>query len=205
MPLTEMLTAREQIHNLRNVRAKLDERVDDPLEQIYATAAGAAASPNRRRRSASSQHSGSLRKRSASSRHSNSSRKKARGRMLERKRTAQSLEFSEDDSDDECGSDRRRIRRNSTGSELSPWKHKKSQKKKYDGRRIWTDEEKDAIKEGMRMFGKGKWAAIKKQFSALLEDRTSSQIKVGLTCVWNCSSGNEPTNTRRIQCSCALT
>jgi hypothetical protein len=55
---------------------------------------------------------------------------------------------------------------------------KKSQVKKYDGRRKWSDEEKRAIKEGIRDLGTGKWAAIKDLYSVILEDRTSGQISV---------------------------
>jgi hypothetical protein len=55
---------------------------------------------------------------------------------------------------------------------------KKSQQKKYGGRRSWTDEEKRAIKEGIREVGAGKWAEIKKMYIVILKERTSGQIKV---------------------------
>jgi hypothetical protein len=61
-----------------------------------------------------------------------------------------------------------------------PCKRAPSQQKKYDGKLPWTDEEKRAIKEGFRRFGKEKcrWAKIKKDNNALFEHRTSGQIKV---------------------------
>lgn len=53
-----------------------------------------------------------------------------------------------------------------------------SQQKNYEGRRRFTDEEKRAIREGVRVFGKGHWAVIKDKYSIILNDRTSGQIKV---------------------------
>jgi hypothetical protein len=54
-----------------------------------------------------------------------------------------------------------------------------SQVKKYEGNRGFTDEEKSAIKEGVRDLGLGKWARIKELYKEELQDRTSGQIKVG--------------------------
>jgi hypothetical protein len=68
------------------------------------------------------------------------------------------------------GSRRKRKSRASPG--------KKTQQKKYEGRRRWTEEEKRAIKEGIRELGVGKWADIKAMYSVLLDERTSGQIKV---------------------------
>jgi len=56
-------------------------------------------------------------------------------------------------------------------------KQRKSQTKKYEGRRQWTEEEKNAIKEGIVQIGYGKWALIKEHFEPILNDRTSGQIK----------------------------
>jgi hypothetical protein len=53
----------------------------------------------------------------------------------------------------------------------------KSQQKCYIGRRAWTNEEKRAIREGIKIFGKGQWSVIKNHFKEELADRTSSQIK----------------------------
>jgi hypothetical protein len=57
-------------------------------------------------------------------------------------------------------------------------KSRKSQQKKYEGRRMWTETEIYAIKEGIASFGWGKWAEIKDHYNAILKNRTSSQIKV---------------------------
>ena len=57
------------------------------------------------------------------------------------------------------------------------WRHK-NQQKKYQGRRRFTNAEKNAIREGVSTFGVGKWAQIKKRHSDVLRIRTSTQIKV---------------------------
>lgn len=41
----------------------------------------------------------------------------------------------------------------------------------------WSEEEKDAVKKGVALFGVGKWKEIKVRFGALLRNRTSVQIK----------------------------
>ena len=53
----------------------------------------------------------------------------------------------------------------------------KSQKKMYEGRRMWIDIEKNCIKEGIQNHGLGKWALIKNENSTILRHRTSGQIK----------------------------
>jgi hypothetical protein len=87
----------------------------------------------------------------------------------------------DDDEDDEPGAARWLVRsasgsRRKRKSRASPGK--KTQQKKYEGRRRWTEEEKRAIKEGIRELGVGKWADIKAMYSVLLDERTSGQIKV---------------------------
>lgn len=44
-------------------------------------------------------------------------------------------------------------------------------------RRRWTDEEKGAVKEGVKKFGVGHWVEIKKDYGEILRNRTSVQIK----------------------------
>jgi hypothetical protein len=80
---------------------------------------------------------------------------------------------------------RRAIRVRSQEEHLSPRPRAraKPQTKKYEGRRLWTDEEKSAIMEGIRQLGKSKWAGIKELYGVILNDRTSMQIKV---CSSNC-------------------
>ena len=56
-------------------------------------------------------------------------------------------------------------------------KIKKSQQKSYAGRRAWTRQEKEAVKQGIRVFGVSQWAQIKGMWSNVLKDRTSQQIK----------------------------
>lgn len=45
-------------------------------------------------------------------------------------------------------------------------------------RKVWSTEEKIAIKEGLRIHGKGKWVLIQKEFPEVLANRTNVQIKV---------------------------
>jgi hypothetical protein len=52
----------------------------------------------------------------------------------------------------------------------------KSQQKCYIGQKSWTDEEKRAIQEGIKLFGKGRWSVIN-HYKKELADGTSSQIK----------------------------
>ena len=66
-------------------------------------------------------------------------------------------------------------KRLSTGSDGI--KKKKSQEKKYQGRRMWTEVEKQAIREGVRSLGAGQWADIKQRYKTIFEYRTSGQIK----------------------------
>lgn len=44
-------------------------------------------------------------------------------------------------------------------------------------RRKWTEEEKVAVKLGVKKFGVGKWADIKNEYAEILKNRTSVQIK----------------------------
>ena len=66
--------------------------------------------------------------------------------------------------------------------EYTPSKKKarKSQEKKYQGKRPWSDEEKKALIEGIRTVGLSKWAKIKEKYDVLFHLRTSGQIKVSL-------------------------
>lgn len=49
--------------------------------------------------------------------------------------------------------------------------------KTYAGRRKFTDDESNAIKEGLSIYGRGKWAEIKRMAGSRLFDRSSVQIK----------------------------
>ena len=82
------------------------------------------------------------------------------------------IEWS-DDSDDEVPSPPKRSRRSSFGGRQSGGKPSKKQKK----RRPFTDEEKEAIRVGVREFGKGNWALIRLNSDGVLMSRTSVNIK----------------------------
>ena len=44
-------------------------------------------------------------------------------------------------------------------------------------RKVWTEDEKNAVREGVRIYGEGNWVAIKKKFSKRLHDRTTDHIR----------------------------
>jgi hypothetical protein len=71
------------------------------------------------------------------------------------------------------------VEEDSHGEEDTPrrTKKRKSQQKKYEGKRSWGVEEKSAIIEGIRTHGKGNWADIKQEYDVLFSMRTSGQIK----------------------------
>jgi hypothetical protein len=175
----------EALMRLREARHLLKHEGTDPLEESIRLAntlsAGNSASPNRGRTRAPGSHS----------------RRRAGSSMYKRKATATRLEFEEDDEEEVNSNDptvgtyhlsklpRREARPEfeESDEEYSPNKKKrrKSQEKKYQGKRPWSDEEKMAIVEGIRKLGLSKWAKIKKKYDVLFELRTSSQIKVSLS------------------------
>ena len=62
-----------------------------------------------------------------------------------------------------------------TKSDASPKRTENDGKKK---RMRFTEDEKNSIKQGLDIHGKGNWAAIKKEYADVLANRTSVQIKV---------------------------
>lgn len=103
--------------------------------------------------------------------------------MFEKKKSATRLNFTpekENDIDsveDSMGETLPDVKERPNIVSLYPRRTLKSQEKKYEGRRFWTDDEKNAIIEGVKYFGLGRWADIKKKYSEELEFRTSGQIK----------------------------
>ena len=108
----------------------------------------------------------------------------AHGKLLEKKKSAISLEFtqeeeeiSEPEESDEDVLPQMEKHASAVKSPSSAQKRKKSQEKMYEGRRMWIDIEKNCIKEGIQNHGLGKWALIKNENSTILRHRTSGQIK----------------------------
>jgi hypothetical protein len=56
-------------------------------------------------------------------------------------------------------------------------KRRLSAPKTYQGRRRFTADESEAIKEGIAIYGKGKWVEIKELAGDRLLDRSTVQIK----------------------------
>lgn len=182
---------------LRHARTALNQQGEDPLDESLRLANGIGGSSTKKKRSIP----GSARPERTSSHYSSPLHKRERGGILLKKRkTATRLEFGDSQEQVEQGADsdseevsepddgavlsdlpKLAARANSDHS-MSP-KPRKSQQKTYKGRRVWSDEEKRAIKEGIKQIGVGQWAEIKKLYEVILNDRTSGQIKVrGVAC-----------------------
>ena len=108
-------------------------------------------------------------------------KRKKSGSHLVKKKTATQMRF---DDDDEILPDPEETLLSDlperAGVARSPSKtprKRKSQQKSYEGRRVWTEAEMTAIKEGCRQGLVGKWAEIKKMYEVVLQHRTSGQIK----------------------------
>ena len=185
------------LKKLQRSRARLNETVEDPLSEVLAAATGARRNQKRKQWEPNLSESESQDDEESSDnideedqvvmkkkKHKRSS--VARGTMLDKKKSATRLTFTpekEDDSEDieepieedEVLPD---VKKRAKVASPSPKKKLKSQQKMYEGRRVWTDEEKNAVIEGIRRFGLGKWAEIKKEYFLTLKFRTSGQIKV---------------------------
>jgi hypothetical protein len=100
---------------------------------------------------------------------------------LNKKVTATSLRFGDSDDEEMPEPDEHAvlsdlpIRKGRVKNDFTS--NRKKRTKAYEGRRIWSDDEKNAIKEGIKVIGVGKWADIKRRYSVLLGDRTGGQIK----------------------------
>lgn len=186
--------AAASLQNLRAKRAALKETGgDDPHDEAYALASQAAAAAWK----PSPFKSAKKRKSPAPDDVLSSPvRKRSPGHLLKRNPNATSLHFEDSqgqsEEDEELSEPdenaklselpRRAIevkrRRSSTSSKLYP---RQTQKKSYQGRRVWTDVETQALREGIRAIGVGNWAAIKNRYETILQNRTSGQIKVSYT------------------------
>jgi hypothetical protein len=175
------------LQRLHRARATLNEEGDDPLQESLDLASRAArgkhTSPPKRR--VSLPRAARRKQTSPTNPSPDSTPKRSKGKLYEKKRSAKTLEF-EDDSDSEYFSDDKQ-----GGAHLSDMpeglveemaspkkKARKSQRKSYEGRKRWTDEEKLAVRKGVEELGEGKWAEIKKLYYQTLIHRTSGQIKV---------------------------
>lgn len=189
------------LEKLQRSRAKLNESVNDPLEEAVKVAAKAKQFRKRKQREPSAdedvfemndQSDGDIAEEDRAFAGRATVKKspktpKVRGSMLEKKKSATRLEFSPEKAsdseeiedpkeDDEVLSEVKRIP--TKVASPSPSKKLKSQEKMYKGRKVWTDAEKQAVIEGIKEFGVGHWARTKKKYFMTLSFRTSGQIKV---------------------------
>ena len=167
----------DQTERLHRAREALAAGVD-PLRESVAIAEAVGRRPRSNERTSSQQGSSQKRRRPAGS------------AFYDKKKSSKALTFDDSEEDDsiEDSEDDQRGRPSLTSPPKRRVVVKKrrlssdgvllSQAKKYEGRRKWSDEEKRAIREGIRTFGLGKWAIIKEEYDIILRDRTSGQIKV---------------------------
>ncbi len=169
------------LKKLQRARARLNEDVEDPLPAAVVTAAGAVR--HRKRKQVVDSNDESDEDKIAEMKAHKSP--KARGAMLEKKKSATRLNFTpEKDIDSENIEDPKEdadvltsVKKRAKIASPSPGKQRKSQQKMYEGKRIWSDEEKGAVMQGIAKFGVGKWAVIKSEYCLVLKYRTSGQIK----------------------------
>jgi len=192
------------LRRLQRSRARLEDHVEDPLPDVVLAATRAKRKRTKQKNQSEDEKNDEEGSDSSSqverikhkkNKHylSPSESKRARmspqgrGKLLEKKKTATRLGFTleeEEESDDENIEDLEEDvlpqvkQRASAVKSPSSIKQKKSQQKTYEGRRLWTDVEKNTVIEGIQNFGLGKWAEIKKNNSVILRNRTSGQIKV---------------------------
>lgn len=196
--------ANAAVEKLRGSRAKLLERVNDPLEEAVAAAENAtknfsprdapaqkmavarAPQPDDEAEEEGEYEFSSDEKPAAvepSPKVSSAKRKHPGSDLYNKKKSATQMRFDDDDDDEIPDPPEETLlsdlpNRAAAPTSPSPRKKvKKSQQKSYDGRRVWTDQEKQAVKQGIRDFGVGQWAEIKKRWKVVLKDRTSQQIK----------------------------
>ena len=154
------------LERLQNARRDLQNDGKDPMQEIQAIAARATRSTKKRMAEAASSTS--------------VEKKKAKTSLYDKKVSAQKVQF--DDSDDDDSDDgvhlselpaRAKVQssRQTVKANTSPV-HQAGKRKPY------SEEEKRAIREGVKKFGVGKWSAIKADYSIILRHRTSVNIKV---------------------------
>jgi hypothetical protein len=175
------------MRRLQQARERLNQSGEDPLDDAIKVAEGA-----KRRRatpatSSDEEYVGTENEeedRKTMSQDQSIKRPRTRGQLLEKKKSATSLEFEDDDEeieevdggdDDILSSAQKPLKATSP-----PPKQRKSQQKPYEGRRPWSDVEKNAIIDGIQdpNLGFGRWAEIRQANLVILKDRTSGQIKV---------------------------
>ncbi|KAG7369198.1 hypothetical protein IV203_031941 [Nitzschia inconspicua] len=187
----QKLREKEGVMRLQRSRARLNEKVVDPLPRA-ATIAGKARRnvlPKRTSLDLSDREQnedGEIESSDDSVEVANQRKesRKRKGSYLEPKESASRVDFDEEENleDDDNQEDKvalrspKRMAEEAT-SPSSGKKQRKSQAKKYDGRRVWTEAETGAIKQGIAEFGWGKWAQIKDHYRVILRNRTSGQIK----------------------------
>ena len=171
-----------ELREMRKARKTLQERAIDPLPESYEVATGAAPAPRKRSaREEDLEEESSVD--SPSPKRSRSSKAGFYGRP--KKKTAR-VEFDDSDEEEEELSEVRLsdIPQHHNYSNNSPAKiegQRSAASRTSSGpkqRQKFSPEEKRAIREGVLKFGEGKWARIKSEYAAILQNRTNVNIKV---------------------------
>uniref|UniRef100_A0A7R9WN38 Myb-like domain-containing protein n=1 Tax=Craspedostauros australis TaxID=1486917 RepID=A0A7R9WN38_9STRA len=157
---------RDNVRQLRVAREELNNQVEDPLSESINIASQAKAHSATVHIDAHDNNDGS----NSPSKNRNSTRKeqssaRSPSKLYTKKRTATAIAFDDVESDDEDGAG---------VHEQQEEKHAERQK-----RRRWSQEEKDAVKEGAKMFQNSttRWSDTKHEFYDILQYRTNVQIK----------------------------
>jgi hypothetical protein len=188
-------TTRAELDQLRKGRAALKrDHGADPLDESREIARHAARATKRHRGNEDNNDEPDAADDDSSSEEEEVFKdKKKRGRggrgegFYDKKKSAERLTFEDELEKDDEEEEQERIRLSSTPSKSSPFP------KSFEGpmpdegvfdkngkvvkRRTWTEEEKVAVRAGVRMYGLGKWVEIKQDYGLILRNRTAVQCK----------------------------
>lgn len=177
-----------ELEKMRRARHSLRDTAEDPFPETYEAASGAA--PVLHKKRAVKMEEGNHAEDPAAKRSKGSPHKKTRGSKIEFSSSEESDDRIADHNDDRSGNEERLDKINlselpkhhSFSNAATPQRNNRNHSldalsggKK---RRRFTEGEKNAIREGVRRLGTGKWAEIKVAYASILSNRTNVQIKV---------------------------
>jgi hypothetical protein len=185
-------TTRAELDELRKGRAALKrDHGEDPLDESRDIARDAARATKRHRVNEDNNDEPDAAEDDLSDDQEEVSKdKKKRGRsagFYNKKKSAQRLAFEDELEEDDEEEEQERIKLSSTPSKSSPFPKSYLGPRPDEGvfdqngkvlkRRPWANEEKGAVKAGVRKYGLGKWVHIKEEYGVILRNRTAVQCK----------------------------
>jgi hypothetical protein len=116
------------------------------------------------------------------------------GTIYDKKPSAKPVQFDDSESEEEQGVQLSDLPAHAkvTQNKQSP---PKASPKKQGQRKKFTEQEKRAIREGVRKHGQGKWSEIKSEYAVILKDRTAVNIKVRGGRIWFCTESRVLTSS----------